>query len=111
MIKYANFGLSFLLEVMAVVVIGYWGFSLEVSKVTCFIAGIGLPLVFILIWGRFCAPASPHRLSGLWLICLKLLMFALAAWSLFLTDGFLLAILFFVLVILNIGMSIRFKTL
>ena len=111
MIKYGNFGLSFLLEVMAVVVIGYWGFSLEVSKVASFMSGMGVPLVFILIWGRFCAPASPHRLSGLWLICLKLLMFGLAALSLFLTNCLLLAILFFILVILNIGISIGFKTL
>src|SRR5574337_576827 len=110
MVKLTNLVLSFLLEVMAVVVLGYVGFTLEVSKVTCFIAGLGLPIVFILIWGRFCAPASPHRLSGLWLICLKLLMFCLAAVSLFLTNGFLISILFFVLVILNIGMSIRFKT-
>ena len=111
MIKHANLGLSFLLEVMAVVVIGYWGFSLEVSKVASFVSGLGIPLVFILIWGRFCAPASPHRLAGQWLIWLKLLMFGLAALSLFLTNGFLISILFFVLDVLNIGMSIRFKTI
>ena len=111
MVKYANIALSFLLEIVSVVVIGYWGFTLEVSKVACSIAGLGLPLIFILIWGRFCAPASPHRLSGLWLLCLKLLMFGLTALSLFLSNGLVLAILFFVLVILNIGMSIRFKTL
>ena len=54
--KAANLALRFLLEVSALVALGYWGFHAGDGDATHWILGIGAPLVAAVVWGLFVAP-------------------------------------------------------
>ncbi|GAQ18155.1 conserved domain protein [Oceanobacillus picturae] len=61
-----NVMLRFLLEVLALVAIGFWGFQKGSGMITSFLLGIGVPLIIAIIWGVFFAPASTVNIP-IWL--------------------------------------------
>ena len=60
-VKIANLALRFLLEVCALVALGYWGFKTGGSLITKLALGIGAPLLAAVLWGTFVAPAQWWR--------------------------------------------------
>jgi hypothetical protein len=60
---YANDGLRFLLELAALISLGYWGFA-EHDGVSQWLPGLGAPLVAEAVWGAFVAPRRriPRRI-------------------------------------------------
>jgi Protein of unknown function (DUF2568) len=64
-LKVANLALSFFLEFCMLVGFAYWGFKTGSSLMAQLFLGIGVPLVVIVVWGVFLAPASMRRLHGL----------------------------------------------
>jgi Protein of unknown function (DUF2568) len=61
----ANLALRFILELCALVALGYWGFKAGGSPITKLALGIGAPLLAAVVWGTFLAPraAVPRLLS------------------------------------------------
>jgi hypothetical protein len=56
----ANDGLRFLLELAALVAVGYWGFKVA-DGAPRWLLGLGAPLLVAVVWGLFVAPeASLH---------------------------------------------------
>ena len=110
-IKIANYGLAFLLEMSALFILGYWGFHLQADKTIRIFVGILAPLAMIVIWGIWCAPTSTHRLDGIWLLLIKCLIFAIVTYCLFSMKLTAFAVTFGFLVILHLGLSLYFKTL
>ena len=55
-----NLALRFLLEIAAMVAIGYWGFS-QHTGIWRFLIGFGLPVIAAAIWGTFAVPDDPSR--------------------------------------------------
>jgi hypothetical protein len=86
LIKQANLGLSFLLELGLLAAFGFWGF--QAGNTT--IAKIGLcvlaVLVFILFWGILMAPRSARRLQMPWYALMELALFGLGVWALYSTG-------------------------
>jgi hypothetical protein len=83
-----NLALRFLLEIGALVAIGYWGFS-EHTGIWRFLLGIGLPIIAAIAWGAFAVPGDPSRsgkapvpVPGVLRLVLELSLFGLAAWAL-----------------------------
>ena len=84
-----NGALRFVLEVIALVVYAYWGFTGSGFSPKI-IPGVGLPLLFAVIWGVFAVRDDPSR-SGKtvvqtpgWIrLILELGLFGLASWMLF----------------------------
>ncbi|MGD8791110.1 MAG: YrdB family protein [Anaerolineae bacterium] len=94
-----NLAVRFLLEIAALVAIGYWGFY-EHTGMLKFALGIGLPLFAAAVWATFRVPGdrsasgnAPVAVPGLVRLLLELALFALAAWALYDAGRTVLALL------------------
>lgn len=84
-----NLALRFLLELSALVALGFWGWSLAEGWRGVF-PGLGIPLLAAAAWGTFAVPNDPSRsgrapipTSGWARLALELAFFAFAVWALF----------------------------
>ncbi|GHU41100.1 hypothetical protein FACS1894193_04400 [Bacilli bacterium] len=110
-IKIANYGLAFLLEMGALVILGYWGFHLQADRIVRIGIAILAPLVMSVVWGIWCAPTSSYRLDGIQLLLIKCLIFGMVTCCLFNMKQTTFAVGFGLLVMLHLGLSLYFKTL
>lgn len=81
--KAANLALSFILELCALFVFGYWGYTLGQSALGKIALGIIGAAVFVAVWGLFMAPRSPRRLQEPARFIVELLIFSLAVAALY----------------------------
>jgi hypothetical protein len=100
MIKPANLALKFLLELAASAAFAVWGADVG-SGAFAVILAVAAPLVAVLLWGRFAAPRSSHRLPRSTRIPFELGVFLLAALALLAAGHAVAAIVFTALVALN----------
>ena len=101
LIKGVNLALRFLLELCALVALGYWGFKTGSGAIAKVALGIGLPLVAAVVWGVFVAPRAPVELPGVLVLVLQVLVFGSAAAGMAATGHRTLALAFAVVVVLN----------
>lgn len=94
-----NLALRFLLEIAALVTIGYWGFS-QHSGIWRFIIGLGGPLIAAVLWGTFAVPddlsrsgKAPVAVPGVLRLVLELSLFGFAAWALYDTSSTVMALI------------------
>jgi uncharacterized protein DUF2568 len=98
-----NLALAFLLELVALAALAYWGYCTGNSTFTSLLLGIGIPLVAALLWGLFAAPRARYS-NPLFKIAVKALVFGSAFLALIAKDQTVLVILFGVLVVGNLLM-------
>lgn len=100
-LKLLNSGLRFLLEVLALIILGYWGFHFHgvIKKV---VLGIGTPVVAAIIWGTFGSPKAPYKLEGFGRGVLEVLIFGSAAVALYFTGKTTLAYIYGVISFINL---------
>jgi hypothetical protein len=101
---YANDGLRFLLELAALVSLGYWGFA-EHEGVVQWLLGLGAPLVAAAVWGRFVAPKASHPTVDPLRLLLELLVFGSGVAALCLAGSTMLAVVFGVLVVAHLALT------
>jgi hypothetical protein len=106
-----NLAVRFLLEIAALVAIGYWGFS-QHDGIWQFLLGLGLPLLAAAAWGIFAVPGdrtrsgdAPVPVPGGVRLLLELALFALAAWALFDAGNTVLALILAVVTALHYALS------
>ncbi|OFI49499.1 hypothetical protein BG261_02660 [Floricoccus tropicus] len=109
--KLLNDGFAFLLELVSIIVLAYWGFNLSSSKLISIALGIIIPLTFIVVWWIYLAPKSSHRLDGMQLIILKLLLFSIVTYTLISINKTNWAFVFMIFVVINLVLSYIWKTL
>lgn len=97
----ANAGLRLLLEVAALGVFGYLGYTLGRTEVVRLALGVGFPLGVAVVWGVFGSPAAPYRLGQPWRLGLETLILGGAAVGLYLLDRPALALGFAAVAALN----------
>jgi Protein of unknown function (DUF2568) len=73
----ANLLLKFLLELAAFATFAAWGAEAG-SGIGAVVLAVAAPLVAVLLWGRFAAPRSAHRLPRRTRVPFELAIFALA---------------------------------
>ena len=90
-----NLALRFILELVALYTMGYWGWTQHEGGMR-FLLALGLPLLAAVLWGTFAVPNDPSRsgkapipVKGIIRLLLELAFFALAAWFLFDAGQFL----------------------
>jgi hypothetical protein len=98
--KAANAGFRFLLEVCALLAIGYWGFT-TADGVMAFVRGLGLPLLMIVVWGTFGAPGAPLRAAPPVRLALLAVIYGWAVAALATTGQVALAVALGVAVVVN----------
>jgi hypothetical protein len=101
-LKVINLGVRFLLEILVLVILGYWGFRVSEGTVMKIIVGIGSPLLVAVIWGMFGAPKATYVLSGLPFLLLEIVIFGLPVAALFFIEKQSIAYIYGVIVIINI---------
>lgn len=74
-----NLSLAFVLELGALVALGYWGFRTGDTAPARWLLGIGAPLVAALVWGLFVAPKAVRPAPLPAKLLLKALVFRAAA--------------------------------
>ena len=100
-LKAINLGITFLLELGMLAAFAYWGFTTGSTLPVQLLLGIGVPLLAILIWGRFMAPKSSTRLTGMAYLVLKSILFGAAALGLVAVGQTTLAVIFVVVSVIN----------
>lgn len=101
MIKGANLLLRFLLELLALGALGYWGFMTRSATLTKVALGVGAPLVAAVVWGTFLSPRAPVQMPWGVVLVLQAVVFASAAAALAATGHRTLALVFGVIVVIN----------
>jgi len=102
LLQVSNIGLRFFLELSALAAYGYWGFQRGGSTPLRWLLGLGAISVVALLWGRWAAPASAHRLTGPGYYLFQLLIFGGATLALYASGRATLALLFGIVVLNNI---------
>ncbi len=84
-----NLVVRLLLEVAALLAIGFWGWS-QSEGVLRFALAAGLPIIAAVLWGAFAVPDDPSRsgkapvpIPGILRLMLELVIFACATWALY----------------------------
>lgn len=90
----ANLALRFLLELAALLAIGYWGWQQSHNLFLKTGLALGLPLIAALLWATFSVPndrsrsgAAPVPVPGWLRLLLELALFGFAAWGLYVTGA------------------------
>lgn len=73
-----NEGLAFLLEIVALVLLAYWGFHVGSNTAVQWLLGLGAPAVMIVVWGTFAAPKARVKLPLAGVMAVKVVVFAAA---------------------------------
>jgi hypothetical protein len=73
-----NEGLAFLLELLALAAIAWWGAEVGSGLVLHLLLGIGLPLVAAVVWGVFASPRARVRLPLAGILGVKAVVFGAA---------------------------------
>jgi len=84
-----NLAFRFLLEVAALLAIGYWGWSTSTGALR-FVLAFGPPIIAAALWGTFRVPndasssgKAPVPIPGILRLLLELAFFAFAVWGLY----------------------------
>ena len=96
-----NEGMAFLLELVALVGLGAWGFHVGGSLAVHVALGIGAPAVMIVIWMMFCAPRAKVRLPIAGLFALRTLILLAASGAMDAAGWHVVAVVVAILVLAN----------
>jgi hypothetical protein len=105
----ANLALRFLLELLALTAIGYWGATVAAGTVARAALVIALPLATAVFWGIFVAPRAQVVLPTTARMALGLLVFGCAAAALADRQHGKLALVFAVTSILNVALMLAWQ--
>jgi Protein of unknown function (DUF2568) len=101
LLKNANLALAFLLELCALVALGYWGLQSGQGMIAKIGLAIGAPVVAVVIWALFGAPKAVWPLVGPWHLIVDVVFFGGAAVALFAAGQRQLAVAFALVVVIN----------
>jgi hypothetical protein len=106
-----NLAVRFLLEMGALVALGYWGWQTG-TGVLRYLLTLGVPLLAAIGWGSFRTPNEPHHpthatvpIPGWLRLLYETIFFGGAAWGLFATGATTMAWIFTVVVVIHYALS------
>ena len=100
-VKVANLGLRLLVELAALVAVGFWGFHAGGTITTKIGLGLGAAVLFAVVWGVVMAPRSSRRAPEPWYTLLEIVIFGLATAALAFAGQPILALVFGVVAAIN----------
>lgn len=109
LLKQLNLLLSFLLELVLLFLVGYWGFHIGEKPLLNYMLALALPVVVAVIWGIWAAPKSARRLKNPAREMLKLALFFAGAGLAYLAEKPAWAVLFVVAVAANAVFAFQLK--
>jgi hypothetical protein len=107
-----NLVVRFLLEIAALIALGYWGYQMAEGGLRYIVAG-GIPLLAAAVWGIFAVRGDPSRsgkapvpVSGLIRLIIEFAFFALAAVGMYSSGMQTLALVFALAVAAHYALSL-----
>lgn len=100
-----NLALALLLELCMLAALAYWGATVGDGWLVGLVLGIGSPVVAVVLWTFLAAPNSPRRLPQPWLLMFKVVIFGLAALALANAGQSALAVVFALVVAVNLTLA------
>jgi hypothetical protein len=97
----ANEALAFLLELAALAVLAWWGFTTGSGPLVRVLLGVGTPLVAVVLWGLFAAPRARIAVPLAMTLAVKAVVFGAAAVALWGLRHESLAVAFAVIALAN----------
>lgn len=101
-VRIVNEAAAFILELLALGALAWWGFRTGGSTLASVALGIGIPVAAAVVWGLFAAPRATVKLPVAGIVIVKVVVFGGAALSLAAIDQPGLAIAFAALVAVNL---------
>ncbi|MBW5448026.1 DUF2568 domain-containing protein [Cohnella sp. CFH 77786] len=100
-LKMANLGIRFLLELCLLAALGYWGFHAGKVGFVKWLLGIGAPLLAAVAWGTFLSPKASIPVSMPVQLVMEAVLFGIAAAGLYAAGRPSLAFPFAFIVVIN----------
>ncbi|RAG82600.1 hypothetical protein DN069_26935 [Streptacidiphilus pinicola] len=100
-LHHANELLAFVLELVALGCLAWWGFHVGHSTAVHVLLGVGAPVLMAVAWGMFAAPRARHPLPIPALIVFKLVVFGLAGAAVYATGAHTFGIVFWAVALVN----------
>jgi hypothetical protein len=100
-LRLANDALAFLLELVALVALGYWGFRTGDGTPAKVALAVGAPLAAAVVWGLFAAPRATFKVPLAGVVAVKVLVFGAATAAFFATGHPVLGTVFAIVVVAN----------
>jgi len=101
----ANEALAFLLELVMLATLAWWGVKTGTSVAARVLLGAGAPLAAAVVWGLFAAPRARIRLPMAGVLAVKVLAFGAAAAAIYAVGQHWLGICFAVVALLNTSIA------
>ena len=92
--KGLNLGFRFVLEMLVLVALFLFGWSLSDSLPVQLVLGLGLPAIVIVVWGLFVAPKASRRLADPVRLAVELVIWFAGVLAFGFAVSWLLALLF-----------------
>ncbi|MGO4538296.1 YrdB family protein [Paenibacillus sp. 2TAB19] len=101
MFRVLNLSLRFLLEIVIMIALCYWGFHLEAPLWLKLIVGLGVPVSAAYVWGKIISPKATVKLPLYGVLAVETIIFGLAIAALFELGHGTFAIIFGIVAIIN----------
>lgn len=105
----ANELLAFLLELAALALLGWWGFSTGANAAVRIVLGLGVPSAAILLWALFAAPKARLKPALPLVLLVKVLVLGGSAAALYALGHHVAAIVMAVVVVANTAVAETFR--
>lgn len=92
--------LVFLSELTALIALGYWGWQTQNVPFLKWVSGFGIPAIAAVFWGLLLAPKSVFSVGVSIKLVLKLVVYTISTWALFMAGKGQIALIFFIVSIL-----------
>jgi len=102
-----NLGLRFVLEIILLFSLGYWGFHVGQGVWLSIILGLGLPLLTAVIWGMIISPKATIKLPIGVVLLIEAVLFAAGVLALIDTGFKVFAVVFGIAALVNRYIVIR----
>jgi hypothetical protein len=98
-----NLAVRFLVELLAVGFVGYWGFTASDDLIIGAVLAIGAVALFAVVWGLFLAPNATRGLTRIQKDIVGTIVLLVAAGALALAGQPTVAVVYAVVVVVNAG--------
>jgi hypothetical protein len=109
-IKVINLGLSFIVELVALFIYGYYGYNTGIQALQRILLAVILPATAAVFWGKYLAPNAIGRFEMPGLLIAKIAIMAVAAVMLFRMGRTIPGFFFSVITAANLLLAVLFRT-
>ncbi|MEU8542588.1 YrdB family protein [Streptomyces sp. NPDC048717] len=102
---WANEGIAFLLELVALVCLAWWGWRGVEHMPLRMVLAVAAPVAAAVVWGLFASPKATYTLPRAGVLAVKALVFGAAATALWAVERPAWALVFGIAVVVNTGLA------